>query len=253
MNTRRQWLALLVGVAAIVAALSNGPRSELITRDAGNASASSASPSVDDTIANLGGTVDTAAAPTAVGTGVRSSQPAPARQAATPAPARRVAGASSATPAASGPAVSPSVRRDPFPETIVLNARNSRGVVTTGKVEPGRAYRIVASGSYGWGAFRTVGQQRHRPQADAECSSAADEPASRNAFEATEPGEDPLDVYINGVQVDWRPVGTNNQGCSPDHVYDFYFVPQDTAALHFVIRDASYADNMGSLTIRIID
>lgn len=251
-NTRRQWLALLVGVAAIVAALSNGPQSELVTtRDAGNASAPLAAPSVDDSFPDLG-TVETvesgesvasAPRPRAVGTGARATPAAPTR---------RVAGTASAAPAASSPAVS-NTRRDPFPETIVLNARSSRGVVTQGKVEPGRAYRIVASGSYGWAAVRTFGQQRHRPQADAECSSAGDEAAARNAFEATEPGQDPLDVYINGVQVDWRPVGTNNQGCSPDNVYDFYFVPQDTAAMHFVVRDASYGDNLGSITITIID
>lgn len=140
-----------------------------------------------------------------------------------------------------------------FPEKVTVNASSRDGAVTIAQAQAGHTYRIVASGMYRWRSVRLSGQSYYRPQADAECASAGNQPFYSHLLDSTEAGADPLDLYVNNLPVEWTPIRPDSAGCSPEHLYEFFYVAVNTGTIHFKVHDSDPSDNIGFLGLTITD
>lgn len=177
-----------------------------------------------------------------------------------------------------------------FVEELTVDSVSLTGTTTTTHLQAFSLYRIDVSGRYDYFATKDV--------ADAECSTHRSErvtkpfglpvdvqvsqpgwqryryavygldfPVSMPFAALTtdlwdpDPSDDPLDLIVDGRNVEWIPAvppspdsGTVTQppfGCSPSHDYFAYFVPPATRPVNFRVFDLYNADNFGSLTVRI--
>lgn len=128
-------------------------------------------------------------------------------------------------------------------------AASSVGTYSNVTLSPTYQYTIQMSGSYVWNNSIPPGV------ADAECMRVQGGPGSRDAAGAltpTDPGDDLLDVYVNGKPVDWSPTKASAAGCNDqDATYTYSFVPSATAKVHLRIYDTVNADNSGFLVAKI--
>lgn len=136
----------------------------------------------------------------------------------------------------------------PYRETVVVNASTAAGSPTVAALVRGITYRITVTGTYGYGL--------DNGRADAECSNLPpDHSYTPHRFAALEPTEDLLDLYVNGIAVDWQPTkGSDPLGCnSVDHTYATMLTPSVTRQALFSIRerDNAHGDNTDGLTVRL--
>lgn len=134
---------------------------------------------------------------------------------------------------------------------------------TTRPLFDGRTYAVEIRGMYKYqGAF---------PQAyyaDAECARAGTSPAQNavyrpHRFDGAGGITDPLDVYVDGVAVDWEPLGrtptdaesADTAQCSPIHAYRTTVVGTG-APMHLLVKDTGdtkYGDNSGTLRVDFVE
>lgn len=138
-------------------------------------------------------------------------------------------------------------------ETIEVPANRSPTVSSTTTLDPDTRYRLVATGTYGYGNLGGVPLGR----ADAECSfPLANTPATwqRDTYKALAPGEDELDLYVNGSDVAWEPTNGSPTGCNTDdHAYELSFTGV-SGELALRIRDTTNSgDNTGSLQVELFE
>lgn len=133
-------------------------------------------------------------------------------------------------------------------ETLTVDAVT--GVATTqGALQAGQEYLVEVSGTYRWGA--------HPDQlADAECSRTASDATWRRDRSAhpAQPGEDHLDVYVDGTDL-WADADVDaGRGCDlRTHTYRDTFTPTRTGRVPVAVWDPTpAADNGGSVTVRIV-
>jgi hypothetical protein len=85
-----------------------------------------------------------------------------------------------------------------------------------------------------------------RVVADASCVRTGSGWRTRDTAVAT--GQDPLDLWVDGRPVTWRPVG-GGSGCSATHAYRTRFVASKSGPVRLTVLDLDYRDNTGSLTV----
>lgn len=243
MNLRRRFLALALGMLLVLTAL--GSTEEQAPAPAGTTSGASydASTGGHELIAKKSSKKKSSKKKSSKRRGKKRSRRS------TPAVHTGGQASTRAIPAPPPPPLPPVAY---FPEQLSVPANDRNGRATTAMVHAGRTYRVLASGDFRWEAIRSTGT--YRPWADAECASPGARPFFPHLFNPADPSDDPLDLYINGLAIDWRPIRPDSLGCSPEHLYEYFFVPNYTGTVHFVIKDAEdYADNIGALTVTITD
>lgn len=113
----------------------------------------------------------------------------------------------------------------------------------------GTTYRFEVSGTYG---FMTIGNAL----ADGECSFLGDS-WQKDRYGPTvtplDPLDDPLDLYVNGANVDWTPKTDTGGGCNASgHLYNFTYAPaEDNKGARFNVYEFGYGDNSGSLSVKV--
>lgn len=122
-------------------------------------------------------------------------------------------------------------------DVVVVDSKKPQATFANRTLTANQQYLAVASGTYMFG----VGA------ADAECSSTALDPT----FTAERYGSNFLDLLVNNGARTWEPNDGSATGCSADHVYSTLLTPVTTYRPSFGIKDGSYGDNSGSLTVEI--
>lgn len=134
-------------------------------------------------------------------------------------------------------------------EEVVVPANSSAGATSSASLDPAFTYRLEASGLYAYGVDGSL--------ADAECVGTDDPDVFvRDAYDlpfALATGSsDPLDLLVNGGAVEWVPASAHLSGCDPEHAYELRFAPAQAGSVSFKVSDSNYADNSGSLAVRIV-
>lgn len=134
-------------------------------------------------------------------------------------------------------------------ETVLVPSAHRTGNSTVNSLVAGRSYLFKITGSFSYGRIGSgVGR------ADAECSNLPpDETFQRNRQALLEPGGDPLDVYVNGANIEWEAVSADSFGCSRDHTYTYTYVPTVTAPAHFAVHERNNTDNAGPLYVTVTE
>lgn len=130
-------------------------------------------------------------------------------------------------------------------ETVSVDTANPAGASTAVPLVAGETYLLEASGT--WAYTATAGR------ADPECASATATPSTwaRNGFGLYQ-GKDNLDLLVGGASFDWLAAGGDATGCATSlHRYQLAVVPDTTANVIFRVLDANYADNAGTLTVKV--
>jgi hypothetical protein len=115
---------------------------------------------------------------------------------------------------------------------------------TAFRLEAGRRYRLLVTGSYRYGGGAMM--------ADAECSAWPQDGAWRRTsqWEGT-PGHDHLDLRLGLGADEWTAIGADSRGCSPSHLYLRTVTATVTGPLRLLVADDDYADNSGSLHLAV--
>ena len=127
------------------------------------------------------------------------------------------------------------------PEVLSVDSRDGNGVPTARAYEGGTTYEIVATGVYDAGAGVS---------ADAECTATTSDPTWRNGRTSSLSSRTLWDVTINGRTQEWLPL-SGGTGCSPTHEYKVLFRPDSSGAIRFGVRDVTFADNNGAVSVTI--
>jgi hypothetical protein len=133
-------------------------------------------------------------------------------------------------------------------DLVVLDTSSPDTITTTTPLRAGHEYAIDVVGSYGY--------EPNSSQADAECSTStkANDTTWRRwryvgAF--NDFGNDPLDVYVDGRPVDWKPADVSGACDTVTHHYRILYTPESTAPVSFSLRDFYHGDNQGTLTLSV--
>jgi hypothetical protein len=129
----------------------------------------------------------------------------------------------------------------PPPETLEVDSRRKDGVLTAKPYLDDANYEVVVRGTYDAGAGVT---------ADAECSATTSDPVWRPRRESTLSRHPLWDLMVDGRVLDWQPL-TGGSGCSATHEYRTVISPRDDGRLWLGMRDVTFGDNDGSLTVTI--
>ena len=133
-------------------------------------------------------------------------------------------------------------------ETLTVGAAGE-GTLTTGALQAGQEYLVEVSGTYRYGADPNQ-------LADAECSRSATDATWRRdrSVHSLQPGEDHLDLYLDGNDLWADPDVDTGGGCDlRTHTYRDTFVPTRTGRVSLALWDpTTLTDNAGELTVRII-
>lgn len=129
----------------------------------------------------------------------------------------------------------------PPPETLSVDSRDDNGVPTARRYESGVRYEVVVSGLYDAGAGVS---------ADAECTATATDTVWRDRRTSSLSTRLLWDLRINDTSVDWVPASGTGL-CSATHAYKTIFTPGWDGTIRFGVRDATYSDNTGSLSVTI--
>lgn len=137
-------------------------------------------------------------------------------------------------------------------ERVRVDSSKPSGASTLSALVAGQLYRLVVGGMYAYD-WRTPGTS----VADAECAIRTGDPtwrAKRSWAPAVPdtPGDDLLDLFIDGEQVDWSPLFDTGGGCNTsDHTYRLFFQPKKTAPATFVVRHTVHAFAAGLLDVDV--
>jgi hypothetical protein len=148
-------------------------------------------------------------------------------------------------------------------QTVIVAANDPHGA-NSAPLEAYAAYRIRASGTFGFGAG----------EADAECTTSntsvlnpavhwlrhrypvffAEDPVNLVAsdFWDPDPTDDAADLYVDHKNVEWIPSTPAATSCDEtQHAYETTYVPTETRPLNLSVFDIAYTDNTGGLTVTI--
>jgi hypothetical protein len=130
---------------------------------------------------------------------------------------------------------------EPPAEVVTVDSRDDNGVPTARSYQAGQTYEVVVAGTYDAGAGIT---------ADAECTTSPTDAVWRDR--RTSPMSTRLlwDLVINDRSRDWVPLSGSGL-CSDSHEYRFLYTPGSDGAMRFGVRDVTYADNAGTLTVTV--
>ena len=129
----------------------------------------------------------------------------------------------------------------PPPETLAVDTADGDGVLTTQAYDAGRTYEVVVSGTYTAGNGVT---------ADAECSATTADPAWRVRRDSDLSRRPLWDLMVNGEVLDWRPLSGSGD-CSASHEYRLRYTPRRDGRIWLGVRDKTFGDNDGTLTVTI--
>jgi hypothetical protein len=156
------------------------------------------------------------------------------------------------TPPNPDPILNPPPLKETLVATAVVDSSNPNGAFakksdgTNFDFLKGKKYRLEAAGVYN---FLTSGNAL----ADAECSSYGGDAWQKDRYGTLtpfDPLDDPLDLYVNGSNVDWTPA--SGTGCnSTTHVYNYVYEPQANGQVRFNVYEFGYGDNSGTLTVKV--
>lgn len=126
-------------------------------------------------------------------------------------------------------------------DEFTVSAASPSGRNSNVSLNAGSPYRLVVEGKFGIGVTGVT----H----DAECAHAFDGPGHR--LDAADEQRQGMDVLVNGSEVDWvSPFGAT--GCNDKNwTYYLEIVPTTSGLTNLRVRDISYGDNSGSVTVTI--
>ena len=127
------------------------------------------------------------------------------------------------------------------PEVVSVDSRDDNGVPTTRRYEGGATYEIVVKGVYDAG---------QGVSADAECTVTATDAVWRDGRSSSLSNRLLWDVTVNGRSQDWVPVAGTGK-CSPEHEYKVLYRPDNDGSIRFGVRDVTFADNSGSVSVTV--
>jgi hypothetical protein len=128
----------------------------------------------------------------------------------------------------------------PPPDTFTVDARDADGMWTARSYEDDATYELVVRGTYDAGAGVT---------ADAECTATADGVWLPRRYSNLS-SRSLWDLRVDGDSQDWQPLSGGGE-CSPAHEYRVVLSPHNDGRLWLGVRDATYGDNDGALTVTI--
>ncbi len=139
--------------------------------------------------------------------------------------------AAAATPATTTPWTQPT-------DTVAVDSTTPTGTVSTMRLRSGRTVKLVVRGTQRSGAV----------DADAACVLTAD------GWSASDPavalGQEPLELWVDGQRVPWRPV-TGSSPCAADHVYTATYTATKNGPVRFAVLDLDHRDNTSGLTVSL--
>ncbi|HEX8002529.1 MAG TPA: hypothetical protein VF519_07525 [Mycobacteriales bacterium] len=127
------------------------------------------------------------------------------------------------------------------PEVLSVDSRDDNGVPTARSYTGGATYEVVVTGVYDAGADVS---------ADAECTATVTDTVWRDRRPSTLSSRLLWDVTINGHTQDWVPVSGTGP-CSAAHEYKVLYTPGSSGAIRFGVRDVTFADNSGAVSVTI--
>ena len=123
-------------------------------------------------------------------------------------------------------------------DSVRVNAGARRGAVSRMRLRAGEVVDVVARGT----------QRSAQVLADASCVRTRS--GWRPSDAAVALRQDPLDLWVDGRRVTWRPVGRSS-GCSAGHAYVSRFVAAKNGPVRLTVLDLDYRDNTGALTVTL--
>jgi hypothetical protein len=129
-------------------------------------------------------------------------------------------------------------------ETLSLAAMNATGVTSVRNYQAGKPLLLTVVGTYTLQAGVT---------ADAECTVTSSDAVWRTSRTELVDGQGRAlgDVTVNGGTPDWKRSG-GNSGCdATTHRYTLRYIPSSAGPLVLSLADTNFADNAGTLTLRI--
>ncbi|MDP9395736.1 MAG: hypothetical protein M3Q27_16385 [Actinomycetota bacterium] len=163
---------------------------------------------------------------------VTPTQPAPKPSPTAPTPA----------PRPSGP---PVLDQSRHPDVALRVPATGSKIKTRFSLKAGRTYRLVAAGTYRYGAGTMA--------ADASCSWHPYDDAGwdrRSTWETVAGGH--LDLVVDGASA-WRARDPREDGCDSQNVYVWDFRPATTGPVTLQVRDDYYGDNTGRVVVHVLE
>ncbi|HEV2888791.1 MAG TPA: hypothetical protein VGX28_00285 [Frankiaceae bacterium] len=127
------------------------------------------------------------------------------------------------------------------PEVLSVDSRDDNGVPTARAYAGGTTYEVKVTGVYDAGAGVS---------SDAECTATTGDPTWRDRRTSTLSSRLLWDLTVNGRTQDWVPVSGSGP-CSATHEYTVRFTPDNNGQIRFGVRDATFSDNSGALSVTI--
>jgi hypothetical protein len=127
------------------------------------------------------------------------------------------------------------------PEVLSVDSADGDGVATARAYAAGTTYEIVATGLYDAGAGVS---------ADPECTATVTDAIWRDRRTSPLSTRTLWDLQVNGRTQDWVPVSGTGP-CSATHEYKVLYTPGGTGPLRFGVRDVTFADNSGAVSVTI--
>jgi hypothetical protein len=131
---------------------------------------------------------------------------------------------------------------EPPAETVTVDSRDGDGVTTAASYHAGTTYEIVVTGTYDAGAGVV---------ADAECTVTTADQTWRDRRPSGLSSTSYLwDATVNGRTRDWVPLSGSGP-CSATHEYRLLYTPGSDGPLRLGVRDVTYSDNAGTLSVTV--
>ncbi len=112
------------------------------------------------------------------------------------------------------------------------------GTVSTMRLRKGERVDVLVRGTY----------TSHGVTADATCVATAAGWAPRDPGLLVE--QDPLELWVDGELLPWRPVGPTSP-CSSEHTYATTYVADKSGPVRLAVLDLDYRDNSGNLEVTL--
>ena len=114
------------------------------------------------------------------------------------------------------------------------------GTVSTMRARKGERIQVVVSGTY----------TSHGVTADATCVATASGWAPRDPGLLVE--QDPLELWVDGMLLPWRPVGAGTSCSDVQHTYTTTFTVAKSGPLRLAVLDLDHRDNSGGLEVTLL-
>jgi hypothetical protein len=120
-------------------------------------------------------------------------------------------------------------------DELEVDSRRAAGRVSTMRLRKGEQVQVTVTGRFVSGGRA----------ADASCQRIAREWVS---YDPQVLGQDPLNVWVDGQQVTWRPVGSRG-ACSGEYRYRTRFTATKNGPIGLAVFDLDHRDNKGTLAV----